>query len=326
MIFEIILVILGLVLFEIVSSFDNAVINAEVLRKMSPWARRWFLFWGLLLAVFVLRGVLPWLLVFLSNPSIGIDGAFFAAFSNDPHVIESMEAAAPLLLLPGGVFLIFLFFHWLFLEEKTYGLHGEKFFHSQGAWFFAVVSIVLLALVWFALEKSPMLAFAAVVGSTAFFIIHGFRQNAEAEEQRLIHGKSNAGSSDWSKILYLEAIDASFSIDGVVGAFAFTTAVPLILIGNGIGAYVVREMTVRNIENIKKYVFLKNGAMYSVFVLGLIMIADAFGAHIPEWLAPVCTFAIVGFFFWKSVKELEKPPLSFQKRKVRLVAKEKNAK
>ncbi|MFA6048840.1 MAG: DUF475 domain-containing protein [Candidatus Micrarchaeia archaeon] len=309
----IIFTILGLVAFEVISSFDNAVINAEVLRKMSPWARRWFLIWGLLLAVFLIRGALPWLLVYISNPALGPWGAFTATFSNDPAVVEAMEASAPLVLMAGGIFLLFLFLHWLFLEEKSYGLHGEKFFHSQGAWFFAVVAIVLTAIVWLALTehaRTPFLAFSAVVGSTAFFIIHGFRQNAEMEEKKLL-GESANTRSDWSKILYLEAIDASFSIDGVVGAFAFTMSVPLILIGNGLGAFVVRELTIRNIDNVKKYVFLKNGAMYSVLVLGAIMVSEAFGAHIPPWFAPASTFAIIGFFLWKSVRLLKK--IEFQK-------------
>jgi len=83
--------------------------------------------------------------------------------------------------------------------------------------------------------------------------------------------------SDWSKILYLEVIDATFSIDGVVGAFAFTLSVPLILIGNGIGAFVVRELTISNIDRVKRYIYLKNGAMYSIFVLGTIMVLDSFG-------------------------------------------------
>jgi hypothetical protein len=147
-----------------------------------------------------------------------------------------------------------------------------------------------------------MLAFGAVVGSTAFFIVHGFRQNAEQAEQKMLHGDM----SDVSKIFYLEVIDATFSIDGVIGAFAFTMAVPLILLGNGLGAFVVRELTVRNVENIKKYLYLKNGAMYSIFFLGCIMIMDSFGVHIPFWVSPAITFGIVGFFYVKSVKAIPK--------------------
>ncbi len=103
-----------------------------------------------------------------------------------------------------------------------------------------------------------------------------------------------------AKLFYLEVIDATFSIDGVIGAFAFTLSVPLILLGNGVGVIVVRQLTVSNIDRVKKYVFLKNGAMYSILVLGVIMLLDSFGFHIPNWLSPLATAAIVGYFFLKS--------------------------
>jgi hypothetical protein len=212
--------------------------------------------------------------------------------------MEAIEATSPLLLLSGGVFLLFLFFNWLFLEPKNFGLRGERFFQAQGAWFFAVVSIILTIIVWQALKISTMLGFAAVIGSSMFFIIHGFRQFAEEQEKKLISG--NSGMSDISKIAYLEVLDSTFSIDGVVGAFAFTFSIPLILIGNGLGALVLRKLTVSNIDRIKKYKYLKNGAMYSIFFLGIIMILDSFGFHIPHWISPVVTLGTVAWFFYKS--------------------------
>lgn len=290
------LTILGLSVFEIVSSVDNAVINAEVLSTMGARARKWFLRWGILFAVFVVRGTLPWLIIYCSAPSLGPLGALTATFSNDPRVIEIIEHAAPLLLSGGGVFLILLFLHWLFLEKKTYGLPGERFLHSQGVWFFALASVFLSIIVWNALQVSDMLAFSAVLGSTAFFITHGFKENAERAEQEL----KGQRYSDISKILFLEVIDLTFSIDGVLGAFAFTLSVPIILLGNGIGAIVLRWITVANIDRIKKYALLKNGAMYSIFVLGIFMVADGFGARIPGWLSPIVTLAIVGYFFFRA--------------------------
>lgn len=292
----ILLIVFGLVLFETVSSIDNAIINAQVLSTMGQKARRWFLIWGMFIAVFVVRGVLPFLIVLATNPGLGVIGAITATFSSDPKVITAIEQSAPILLIGGGTFLLFLFFHWLFLEPKHFGLKGERFILSQGVWFYAVVSILLSVIVWYALPINSFMAFGAVVGSTAFFITHGFKQNAEEEEKKLL----TQTRSDLSKILYLEVIDATFSIDGVIGAFAFTLSVPLILLGNGIGAFVVREVTMHNIERIKKYVYLKNGAMYSIFFLGSIMILDSFGFHIPHWLSPVATAIVVGYFFLKS--------------------------
>lgn len=294
---SVILIVLGLGLFETVSSIDNAIINAEVLSTMQQKARRWFLLWGILFAVFVVRGLLPWLIVYLTTPSLGPIGALTATFSNDPKIVEAIDSSAPVLLIGGGTFLVFLFFHWLFLEPKNYGLFGERFFHAQGAWFFAVASVLLTIIVWFALQKNPMMAFGAVIGSTAFFITHGFKQNAEQSEKQLMQ-RSNLSAI--SKLFYLEVIDMTFSIDGVLGAFAFTLSVPLILIGNGLGAFVVRQFTVGNIHRIKRYIYLKNGAMYSILFLGMIMLLDSFGFHIPSWLSPVTTFLVVGYFFYKS--------------------------
>ena len=294
--FFIFLTIVGLCLFETISSIDNAIINAEVLSTMGEKARRWFLVWGLVFAVFAIRGLLPWIIIWAVNPALGPWGALIATFSNDPHIKEAIEASAPILLMGGGTFLIFLFFHWLFLEEKNFGLPHEKFFLRQGVWFYAIVSIILTILVWYSLRLNPMMAFGAVVGSTAFFITHGFKQNAEEAEKQMLHKHL----SDLSKIFYLEVIDATFSIDGVLGAFAFTLSVPLILIGNGLGAFVVREITVHNIKRIKKYLFLKNGAMYSILFLGGIMILDSYGVEIPSWVSPVITFSVIGYFFYKS--------------------------
>jgi hypothetical protein len=301
MILSLVITVIGLSLFETISSIDNAIINAEVLHTMGKRARKWFLLWGIIIAVFLVRGLLPWIIVWAFNPSLGFLGSLTATFSNDPAVKTSIEQSAPLLLLAGGVFLILLFLHWLFLEDKAFGLpKTEKFFLSQGVWFYAIASVFLALLTWHTLSINPFLAFAAVMGSTVFFITHGFKQNAEAGEQQL----KNSKRSDISKLLYLEIIDATFSIDGVLGAFAFTLSVPLILIGNGIGALVVRKLTLGNIERIKEYIYLKNGAMYSIVVLGIIMVADALGAHIPELLSPLLTVAIVGFFFWKSHRRL----------------------
>lgn len=294
------LTVAGLCLFETISSIDNAIINAEVLHTMTPRGRKWFLIWGLLFAVFLVRGLLPWLIVYATVPSLGFVGSLTATFSSDPAVHAAIESSAPILLAGGGTFLIFLFFHWLFLEPKNYGIKGEKFFHEQGVWFYAVVSILLSAIVWFALKVNPVMAFGAVIGSTAFFITHGFKENAEKAESQMLSHKG--GMSDLSKILYLEVIDATFSIDGVLGAFAFTLSVPLILLGNGLGALVVREITIGNVERIKKYLYLKNGAMYSILVLGAVMLCDAFGVHVPQWVSPAVTFTVVGFFFWKSAR------------------------
>ena len=300
----IVLTIAGLALFESITSIDNAIINAEVLATMGQRARRWFLTWGILIAVFGVRGFLPWLIVFVMTPGLGPWDALTASLTGNPVAMRAIHDSSPILMMGGAVFFIFLFFHWLFLEQKNYGIPAERIIARQGGWFYAVASILLTAIVWFAIDDRPVLAFGAVVGSTAFFITHGFRQHAEEQERHLMSG--DAKISDLGKILYLEVIDLSFSIDGVIGAFAFTLSVPLILLGNGIGAVVVRQLTVYGVERIRSYAYLKNGAMYSILVLGCVMLAHAFDYHVPEWLSPLATFFIVGYFFWLSRRKIRK--------------------
>lgn len=296
----VLLTVLGLALFEIVSSLDNAVINAEVLGTVSQRARKWFLTWGLFFAVVVVRGLLPWVIVWAAMPGTGPVTALRATFSNTPDAHAAIETATPILLMGGGIFLVLLFLHWLFIEEKKYGLPHEPFFHRQSIWFYAIASLLLCLIVWFALHlEHPIVAFGAVVGSTVFFLTSGFKSQAEETERKLLAG-DHANMGDVSKIVYLEAIDTTFSIDGVLGAFAFTFSIPLILIGNSLGAVAVRQFTISNIERIKRYVYLKNGAMYAIAALGVTMLLRGFGAHVPEWVAPVVTVVSIGYFFWKS--------------------------
>jgi hypothetical protein len=274
----------------------------------SERAKRFFLTWGIFFAIFVVRGILPSLIVFLADPSIGVFGALQAMWQNDNTVTAAVEAAAPTIMMAGGMFLLLLWLHWLFMEEKTFGLPLERHIQKYGAvWFYALASLLLVgALVEInrlTIENPMYLALAAAVGFSVFFITQGFKENAEKIEQRLIASGEESAMSDWAKVAFLEVIDMAFSIDGVVGAFAFTTVVPLILIGNGIGAIVVRQLTVSNVDRIRSYAYLKNGAMYSIGFLGTVMMLEGFGAHIPSWISPVVTMVIVGYFFWKSVNE-----------------------
>ncbi|HJJ81475.1 MAG TPA: DUF475 domain-containing protein [Methanocorpusculum sp.] len=304
-----VIVVLGLVVFETIASIDNAIINADILSTMSAWAKRWFLTWGLIIAVFGVRGVLPWLIIWFSTPSLGPIGALTATFSDDATAAAAIEASAPFLLLAGGMFMVLLFLHWLMAEQKNCIVPGELALSKQGPWFYAVASILLLAVVYFAIQINPFLGVAAVAGFAIYFVMMGFRLFADKKSAELEKGDSDpkaAKHSDLSKLVLLEVIAASFSIDGVVGAFAFTMSVPLILIGNGIGAFVVREMTIRNLDTIRKFAYLKNGAMYSILCLGIIMCAEAFGAHLPIWFAPLLTICIVDIFLGLSIRKIKK--------------------
>lgn len=289
---DIFVIILGLCVFEVISSIDNAIVNAHVLKTMPPKFRRWFLIWGLLFAVVMVRGVLPFVIIWLANPGFSLGEIFRVAFSGGEAMETALASSKPLLLLGGGVYLFFVFLSWLFLEEKKYAFFVEGFIHRQGVWFYAVSSIFTTLIVYFSLKQDPILALAATIGISAFFITDGFKKNAEEKEKELL----NPAMSAVSKIMYLEVLDMSFSIDGVIGAFAFTMSVPLIILGNGLGAFVVREFTIRGIDLIAKFAYLKNGAMYSIGMLGALMISESFGKEYPFWVAPVNTVLLLVLF------------------------------
>ncbi|MFH1088964.1 MAG: DUF475 domain-containing protein [Candidatus Uhrbacteria bacterium] len=296
-----IIVIFGLILFEVISSVDNAIVNANVLKTVPEKFRKFFLLWGLLLAVFVMRGLLPFAIVWIANAGLPIDEVFKLVFSDPALMEKALEHSKPLLLLGGGVYLFFVFLAWLFLEEKKYAFLVEGFIHRQGIWFYALSSLFITAVIYFSITRNPILALAASIGATAFFMTDGFRRNAEEAEKKL---EKKGNMSAWSKLLYLEVLDASFSIDGVIGAFAFTMSVPLILIGNGIGALVVREVTVKGMNVISKFAYLKNGAMYSIGMLGAIMVLESFGQEFPFWVAPLNTLILLVVFLGLSLREI----------------------
>lgn len=295
------IIIFGLILFEVISSIDNAIVNAHILKTVPEKFRRIFLTWGLLLAVFVMRGLLPFVIVWLANADLPLGETLRLVFSDSTLMEKALEHSKPLLLLGGGVYLFFVFLAWLFLEEKKYAFLVEHFIHHQGAWFYAISSVFITAVVYFSIIRNPALALAASIGATAFFMTDGFRKNAEETEKKL---EQKGNMSVWSKLIYLEVLDASFSIDGVIGAFAFTMSVPLILIGNGIGALVVREFTVKGMNVISKFAYLKNGAMYSIGMLGGLMVLESFGKEFPFWVAPLNTFVLLIVFLGLSIKEL----------------------
>lgn len=308
------LTIIGLMAFEAVSSLDNAVVNAQVLGTVkNAKAKKFFLTWGIFFAIFVVRGLLPLIIVYLASPSLGLWGVLSATFSGDEAAHSAIEAATPLLMLSGGSFLALLFLHWFLVEDKIVGLPViDKALKYGGVWFHAIAAISLTGLLVIIAnnygDAAPLLMVATTIGFTAFFVADGFKRNAEhIEEELLKSGKTESGLGDWAKILFLEVIDLSFSIDGVVGAFAFTTSIPLILIGNGLGAVIVRQLTIGNIERIKRYSLLSHGAMYSIGVLASVMLLEGFGISIPAYVSPIATISLIAVFFWKSYRQVNGP-------------------
>ena len=131
--FSALFIVGGLILFEVIISVDNAILNAEVLGTMSKKGSKWFLLWGILIAVFLVRGVLPWLIVWLSTPGIGPIEAFTASFSGGPHIAEVIEASSPILLTGGGTFW-YSCFPGFSLRKSIMGCREKDLFTNR-VWF-----------------------------------------------------------------------------------------------------------------------------------------------------------------------------------------------
>lgn len=300
MVLEALIVIFGLILFEVVNSVDNAIINAHVLRTMSEKWRKRFLFVGVITSVFLVRLIVPVIIVWLVIPHVSFSEIIKVFTGNSSIAAEAIEQQKSLILVFGGVFLVLLYFHWLFMEKKHPLFFHEKLLKEHhDVWFFAFASIVLVLLLYFARASPNMMLFAAI-GSAVFFIVYGFKETAERKEASLVRRHL----SDASKFLYLEVLDATFSFDGVVGAFAFTTNLLFIIIGLGIGALVVRQLTIMGINRIAKYIWLKNGAMTAIGFLGVFMILESFGMKLPVYLPTLITSVVVLYAFYKSHKHL----------------------
>lgn len=125
------IVIFGLVLFEVITSIDNAVVNAHVLKTLNERFRRIFLFWGIIFAVFIVRGLLPFLIVWMANPKLSPYQVITFAFYQNNEIIDYVEKSKGLLLLGGGMYLFLVFLSWLFIEDKKYAFFLEKFIHRQ---------------------------------------------------------------------------------------------------------------------------------------------------------------------------------------------------
>ena len=300
---EAIFIVLGLIVFEVVNSIDNAIVNAHVLKTMGQLWRKRFLLIGIVTSVFLVRFLLPLFIVWFSVPNISLNELFGSFFGGSDVAANAISAQKPVILMFGGIFLLFLYFHWLFLEDKE-PLYIERFLKAKhGVWFFAFAAVVLVVVMYLA-KANPMMMLAAAIGSATFFLLYGLKETAESNERNV----ETANMSDFSKFVYLEVLDAAFSFDGVIGSFAFTINLLLIFIGIGIGAVVVRQLTIKGIDQVAKYRYLKNGALTSIGFLGLFMIIEAFGQELPSYVPIVITLLLVGVAFWKSRQLLTKQP------------------
>jgi len=269
---------------EIALSFDNAIVNANKLKEMDPvWQRR-FLTWGILIAVFGMRIVFP-LLVVVIAANIGPVSALVLAATEPERYGLIMERAHVSIAAFGGTFLMMVALSYFIDEAKqvdwirTVEGRLRQIAPIRGIEIAIVLAIVMCFATILPERESAMFLFAAASGLLTFLFVEilGHVFDASQDAARI------ARQGGLGAFLYLEMLDASFSFDGVIGAFALTRNLFLIAIGLGIGAMYVRSVTIMLVEMgaLAKFRYLEHGAFYSILVLALIMFAQSF-VHIPE--------------------------------------------
>ncbi len=303
--------ILGIL--EISLSFDNAVVNATVLERMDPFWQRIFLTIGVLIAVFGMRLVFPLIIVGVTahlNPIEAFELALQQRPATDPTSYAALlNAAYPQIAAFGGTFLLMLFLDWLFDDRDIRWLSWlEKPLAKIGqlSRLSIVIAVVVLVVMSETLATDPNVVLTAgALGLVTYLLVNGlgefFDQNGDEDEaEAQVEGKADpagarasSGPSQLAKatgraglflFLYLEVLDAAFSFDGVIGAFAITTDPILIALGLGlIGAMFVRSLTVFLVRKgtLADYVYLEHGAHWAIGALSVILLVGI-GYHIDE--------------------------------------------
>lgn len=267
---------------EVGLSFDNAVLNAATLRKMSPkWQRR-FLTWGIFIAVFLMRLVFPVLIV-AAFAHLQLGEVVRIALQSPADYARYLSSAHVSIASFGGLFLLMVLLDFLTETREHQWLPLERGAAMLGrikgsATLLAMATLIGIQHLVPAHEQSQSLI-AGMVGIMVFLGIKGLCSLLEGGAE-LSKGIQQAG---FMSFLYLEVLDASFSLDGVIGAFALTQDIVLIMIGLGIGAIFVRSITVflTRKETLQRYVFLEHGAHYAIGVLAFIMLLNIH-FHVPE--------------------------------------------
>ena len=293
-----------LAILEISLSFDNAIVNATVLAHMSEkWQKR-FLTWGILFAVFGMRIVFPLAIASVAARMDPWSALKLAALHPEEYAAVMHQAQTEISAF-GGAFLMMVAFKFFFDRDKE--VHWIAGLERRLSRFGNVQSIemglVLAAVVLFAtgLEGSEWASFvhAAIWGLLAFLLVEAAGKILDASQARMaaVHRAGLGG------FLYLEMLDASFSFDGVVGAYALSSNLFVIAIGLGIGAFYVRSMTMALVERetLAQYRYLEHGAFYAIFFLAIIMFLQV-QVHVPEVLTGAIGITLIALSFAASLR------------------------
>jgi hypothetical protein len=304
-------IVLVLGVLEVSLSFDNAVVNATVLRDMTPvWQRR-FLTWGIVIAVFGMRIVFPLVIVAVAAQLGPIDALVLAA--TDPLAYERIITGAHAGISGfGGAFLAMVGLTFFLDEDKDMHWIGviERPFSGLSRVSGLAIGVVLLALYGIsrliAPEEGTTFLAAGIFGLVAYIAVQAvgalLERDADAAPAAGDAATAAVAKSGLASFLYLEILDASFSFDGVIGAFALSNNLFIIALGLGIGAMFVRSMTVMLVDRgtLTEYRYLEHGAFYAIIALAAIMLLSVW-VEVPETVTGLIGAGFIGLAFLASV-------------------------
>lgn len=294
-----------LTVLEVTLSFDNAVVNAKVLKQMDAKWRHRFMTWGILIAVFATRFLLPILIVAASVALSPWTVAQLALFSPEEYG-ALLHGAHGVIASFGGAFLLMVSLKYFFDEAKeSHWIQAiEKHVSRWGrieAIEIGVALAILLLLAFFSHEHAAEVLSAGILGIVLFIFMQGITSSVSVEKG------SAVAAGGFALFMYLEVLDASFSLDGVVAAFALTNLVPVIAVGLGIGALFVRTLTIVMVERntLDAFAYLEHGAHWAILGLAASMLGSLF-FEVPEAVTALIGIVIIGASVWSSIQERKK--------------------
>jgi hypothetical protein len=295
--FSALLLTVTLGVMEVSLSFDNAVVNAAVLKDMSARWQQIFLTLGILIAVFGMRLFFP-IVIVAAATGLSMPEVSTMALARPEEYARHLAASHASIAAFGGMFLLLVFFAFLFDDERELFWLGRiearlaRLGKLKTLGVLLALMILLGIYLWMPLSPAARQAVlsAGVSGVAAFLLVNSLDSLFAVGGEKAVDAAKRNGAAGF---LYLEALDASFSFDGVIGAFAVTRDVVIIMLGLGIGAMFVRSLTVHLVRKgtLDEYVFLEHGAHYAIGALAIIMLAGIV-LHVPELLT-----GLVGAFF-----------------------------
>lgn len=296
---------LVLSLVEITFSFDNAIVNARILSRLSQFWQQMFLTVGVLIAVFGMRLVFPIVLVMLTAGMTAHEVIDLVLHQPELYA-EKLHHAHPYISAFGGMFLLTLALAFFFDTDKT--IHWikriERPVSKHGTWivYLSICIAVLGVVTLLPFNPHPMeTLIAGGIGILSYQLLHLFSKRSESA------GMSKAkktGFAAFVSFCYLQVLDASFSFDGVIGAFAITQDVVIIAAGLGIGAVWVRSLTILMVRKgtLDSYKYLEHGAHYTIGMLAVVFLVGLF-TSIPEAISGAAGLIIIGLSITSSMIE-----------------------